>query len=48
MEFKGYAVLGAYQTSNRNNVNYDQIVNVNGSVELSEDLRFRFLSRCKP
>jgi outer membrane receptor protein involved in Fe transport len=40
---QGYAVLGAYQTSNRNNINYDQVVNLNGSVELSEDLDFDFL-----
>ncbi|MEL0008268.1 MAG: SusC/RagA family TonB-linked outer membrane protein [Flammeovirgaceae bacterium] len=39
----GYAVLGAYQTSYRNNINYDQVVNLNGSVELSEDLDFDFL-----
>jgi len=40
---QGYAVLGAYQTSNRNNINYDQVVNLNGSVELSEDLDLDFL-----
>ena len=40
---QGYAVLGAFQTSNRNNINYDQVVNLNGSVELSEDLDFDFL-----
>jgi outer membrane receptor protein involved in Fe transport len=40
---QGYAVLGAYHTSNRNNINYDQVVNLNGSVELSEDLDFDFL-----
>ena len=40
---QGYAVLGAYHTSNRDNINYDQVVNVNGSVELSEDLDFDFL-----
>ena len=38
-----YAILGAYHTSYRNNINYDQVVNVNGSVELSEDLDFDFL-----
>jgi len=40
---QGYAVLGHYATSNRNNINYDQVVNLNGSVELSEDLDFDFL-----
>ena len=40
---QGYAVLGAYHTSNRDNINYDQVVNINGSVELSEDLDFDFL-----
>ena len=40
---QGYAVLGAYHTSNRNNINYDQVVNLNGSVELSEDLDLDFL-----
>ena len=38
-----YNILGAYQTSNRNNVNYDQLVNLNGSVELSEDLGLDFV-----
>ncbi len=38
-----YAVLGAYHTSNRNNINYDQVVNLNGSIELNEDLDFDFL-----
>jgi hypothetical protein len=40
---QGYAVLGYFATSNRNNINYDQVVNLNGSVELSEDLDFDFL-----
>jgi outer membrane receptor protein involved in Fe transport len=40
---QGYAVLGHYATSNRNNINYDQVVNLNGSIELSEDLDFDFL-----
>jgi len=30
-------------TSNRNNVNYDQTVNLNGSVELNQDLDLTFL-----
>ena len=38
-----YNILGAYQTSNRNNVNYDQLINLNGSVELSEDLGLDFV-----
>ena len=38
-----YNILGAYHTSNRNNVNYDQLVNLNGSVELSEDLGLDFV-----
>tara|TARA_Y100000758_G_scaffold302911_1_gene272155 strand:- start:434 stop:3649 length:3216 start_codon:yes stop_codon:yes gene_type:complete len=40
---QGYAVNGRYMTSNRNNVNYDQTVNLNGSVELNQDLDLSFL-----
>ena len=40
---QGYAVNGRYMTSNRNNVNYDQTVNLNGSVELNQDLDLTFL-----
>ncbi|MCS5588362.1 MAG: TonB-dependent receptor plug domain-containing protein, partial [Candidatus Thioglobus sp.] len=40
---QGFAVLGRYMTSNRNNVNYDQTVNLNGSVELNQDLDLTFL-----
>ena len=40
---QGFAVLGRYMTSNRNNVNYDQTVNLNGSVELTSDLDLSFL-----
>ena len=40
---QGYAVNGRYMTSNRNNVNYDQTVNLNGSVELTSDLDLSFL-----
>ena len=42
---QGYAVNGRYMTSNRNNVNYDQTVNLNGSVELSA--RFGFKLPCR-
>ena len=40
---QGYAVNGRYMTSNRNNVNYDQTVNLNGSVELNQDFDLSFL-----
>ena len=40
---QGYAVNGRYMTSNRNIVNYDQTVNLNGSVELNQDLDLSFL-----
>ncbi len=40
---QGYAVNGRYMTSNRNNVNYDQTVNLNGSVELNQDLDLSFI-----
>ena len=40
---QGHAVLGRFETSNRNNMNYDQTVNLNGAVELSSDLDFDFL-----
>ena len=40
---QGFAVNGRYMTSNRNNVNYDQTVNLNGSVELTSDLDLSFL-----
>ena len=40
---QGFAVNGRYMTSNRNNVNYDQTLNLNGSVELTADLDLSFL-----
>jgi hypothetical protein len=40
---QGSAVLGLYETTVRNIMNYDQIVNLNGAVELSEDLDLDFL-----
>jgi hypothetical protein len=40
---QGSAVLGLYETTVRNVMNYDQIVNLNGAVELSEDLDLDFL-----
>ena len=40
---QGFAVNGRYMTSNRNNVNYDQTVNLNGSVELNQDFDLSFL-----